>query len=114
MFGTQFPENIEKNSHSVFTQNLSSILHNLMVDMGINGTNVEHKVRVGQIPRLGAAKTLGSPRALYHMRPKSHSSFNARLQSCLAAQSSIELKNILKQSQHPFATRLFYSLQEND
>ena len=55
---------------------------------------MEHKVRVGQIPRLGAAKTLGSPRALYHMRSEPHSPFNVRLQCCLAAQPSIELRNI--------------------
>ena len=75
---------------------------------------MEHKVRVGQIPGRGAAETLGSPRALYHMRPEPHSPFNVRLQSCLAAQSSIELRNIWKQSQHPFTIRLFiFSLREN-
>ena len=77
-------------------------------------TNMEHKVRVGQIPGRGAAETLGSPRALYHIRPEPHSPFNVRLQSCLAAQSSIELRNIWKQSQHPFTIRLFiFSLREN-
>ena len=55
---------------------------------------MKHKVRDGLIPGRGAAETLGSPRALYHMRPKPHSPFNARLQLCLAAQSSIELRNI--------------------
>ena len=43
-------------------------------------------------PVQGVAEIFGSPRALYHMRPGPLSPFKARLQSCLAAQSSIDFR----------------------